>query len=119
MDTNMETGGSYQLQRPIFLLAVGATLLASIGFSGCATKGFVRRELETVRGEMATGQVEMRDQMTHRGPDDAGTYISKDRRLGFGHRRLAIVDLSPAGHQPMPNEDETVCITFNGEIYNH
>jgi asparagine synthase (glutamine-hydrolysing) len=63
--------------------------------------------------------ISMRDQMTHRGPDDAGTYITRDRRLGFGHRRLAIVDLSPAGHNPMPNEDETVWITFNGEIYNH
>jgi asparagine synthase (glutamine-hydrolysing) len=61
----------------------------------------------------------MRDQIAHRGPDDAGVYITKDRRLGFGHRRLAIVDLSPAGHNPMPNEDETVWITFNGEIYNH
>ena len=39
--------------------------------------------------------------------------------MALGHRRLAIVDLSPAGHQPMPNEDETVWITFNGEIYNH
>jgi asparagine synthase (glutamine-hydrolysing) len=61
----------------------------------------------------------MRDQMSHRGPDDAGTYINADRRLGLGHRRLSIVDLSPAGHNPMPNEDETVWITFNGEIYNH
>ena len=61
----------------------------------------------------------MRDRMTHRGPDDAGTYITADRRLGFGHRRLSIVDLSPAGHNPMPNEDESIWITFNGEIYNH
>jgi asparagine synthase (glutamine-hydrolysing) len=57
--------------------------------------------------------------MTHRGPDDAGVYITPDRRLGFGHRRLSIVDLSPAGHNPMANEDETVWITYNGEIYNH
>src|SRR5688572_7045503 len=63
--------------------------------------------------------ISMRDRMTHRGPDDAGTYITEDRRLGFGHRRLSIVDLSPAGHNPMANEDETVWITFNGEIYNH
>ncbi|MBI3651963.1 MAG: asparagine synthase (glutamine-hydrolyzing) [Acidobacteria bacterium] len=63
--------------------------------------------------------ISMRDQLRHRGPDDAGVYVTKDRRLGFGHRRLAIVDLSPAGHNPMPNEDETVWITFNGEIYNH
>ncbi|HXU08605.1 MAG TPA: asparagine synthetase B, partial [Blastocatellia bacterium] len=63
--------------------------------------------------------VRMRDTMTHRGPDDAGVYISPDRRVGFGNRRLAIVDLSPAGRNPMSNEDGRVWITFNGEIYNH
>jgi asparagine synthase (glutamine-hydrolysing) len=61
----------------------------------------------------------MRDAMTHRGPDDAGLWQSPDQRVVLGHRRLSIVDLSPAGHQPMANEDETVWITFNGEIYNH
>ncbi|MCI0488099.1 MAG: asparagine synthase (glutamine-hydrolyzing), partial [Blastocatellia bacterium] len=61
----------------------------------------------------------MRDRMAHRGPDDAGTYITPDRRVGLGSRRLSIVDLSPAGHMPMSNEDERVWITFNGEIYNH
>lgn len=63
--------------------------------------------------------IRMRDTMTHRGPDDAGTYISPDGRIGLGHRRLSIVDLSPAGRQPMANEDGTIWITFNGEIYNH
>jgi asparagine synthase (glutamine-hydrolysing) len=61
----------------------------------------------------------MRDTMPHRGPDDSGTYISPDRRVGLGHRRLAIVDLSPAGRNPMSNEDGRIWITFNGEIYNH
>jgi asparagine synthase (glutamine-hydrolysing) len=61
----------------------------------------------------------MRDRMAHRGPDGQGTYLSKDRRLGLGHRRLSIVDLSPAGAQPMTNEDGTLWIAFNGEIYNH
>jgi asparagine synthase (glutamine-hydrolysing) len=61
----------------------------------------------------------MRDTMRHRGPDDAGVYVTEDRRLGLGHRRLSIVDLSAAGHNPMPNEDRRVWITFNGEIYNH
>src|SRR5215210_4876959 len=61
----------------------------------------------------------MRDTMTHRGPDDAGVYVSDDARVGLGNRRLAIVDLSAAGHAPMPNEDGRVWITFNGEIYNH
>ncbi|MDT4965808.1 MAG: hypothetical protein QOJ64_545 [Acidobacteriota bacterium] len=58
----------------------------------------------------------MRDVITHRGPDDAGLFL--DGNIGLGHRRLSIVDVA-AGHQPMTNEDETLHITFNGEIYNH
>jgi asparagine synthase (glutamine-hydrolysing) len=61
----------------------------------------------------------MRDVMSHRGPDGAGNYISPDRRLGLGHRRLAIIDLSEKAAQPMTNEDGTLWVTFNGEIYNH
>lgn len=61
----------------------------------------------------------MRDTMVHRGPDDAGVYVSSNRRIGLGHRRLSIIDLSSAGHQPMCNEDSTIWITYNGEIYNH
>jgi asparagine synthase (glutamine-hydrolysing) len=63
--------------------------------------------------------IRMRDTMIHRGPDDAGVYVSDDRRVGLGNRRLSIVDLTPAGRNPMPNEDGRVWITFNGEIYNH
>ena len=64
--------------------------------------------------------VAMRDTMVHRGPDDAGADSwGAGGRVALGHRRLSIVDLSPAGHNPMTNEDETVWITFNGEIYNH
>lgn len=62
---------------------------------------------------------EMASVMFHRGPDDGGTFVSADGRLGFGFRRLSIVDLSQAGHQPMCNEDGSVWIVFNGEIYNH
>ena len=57
--------------------------------------------------------------ITHRGPDDAGIYLTPDRRVGLGFRRLSIVDLSSAGHQPMSNADGTIWIVFNGEIYNH
>lgn len=53
----------------------------------------------------------------HRGPDDAGIYIRG--HVGLAHRRLSIIDLSPAGHQPMANEDESIWIVFNGEIYNY
>ena len=77
-------------------------------------------EYGTSQGGVADSLVaRMRDTMTHRGPDDAGSYVSDDRRVGLGNRRLAIVDLSPAGRNPMPNEDGRVWITFNGEIYNH
>src|SRR5437870_8281812 len=58
----------------------------------------------------------MTDIMTHRGPDDAGYWVNG--RIGLGHRRLSIIDLSPAGRQPMCNEDSTVWLVFNGEIYN-
>jgi asparagine synthase (glutamine-hydrolysing) len=61
----------------------------------------------------------MRDRMAHRGPDGAGDWASDDGRVVLGHRRLAIVDLSAAADQPMPNEDGTLQLVFNGEIYNH
>ena len=59
--------------------------------------------------------VDMRDLLVHRGPDDQGLFI--DGNAGLGHRRLSIIDLS-SGHQPMANEDKTLWIVFNGEIYN-
>src|SRR6266478_6414904 len=54
--------------------------------------------------------------LRHRGPDDEGVWT--DGRAGLAHARLSIIDLSPAGHQPMANADETIWITYNGEIYN-
>jgi len=59
---------------------------------------------------------EMADTMTHRGPDDAGYWVRGN--VGLAHRRLSIIDLSSAGRQPMENEDSSVLLTFNGEIYN-
>src|SRR5438445_13834530 len=58
--------------------------------------------------------------LKHRGPDDEGEVIldSSEVSVGLGHKRLSIIDLSPTGKQPMANEDETIWITFNGEIYN-
>lgn len=60
----------------------------------------------------------MRDRMAHRGPDDAGLYVDAAHNVGLGHRRLSVIDLSPSGRQPMANEDESVWLVFNGEIYN-
>ena len=61
----------------------------------------------------------MRDTMTHRGPDDAGLWWAPDRRIGLAHRRLSIIDLSSAGHQPMRSDTGNHIIIFNGEIYNY
>src|SRR5436190_13917519 len=74
-----------------------------------AAQGNVERALVTA----------MRDVMTHRGPDDAGELVFDKARGGFGFRRLSIVDLSEAGHQPMHGCSEQVWLVFNGEIYNH
>jgi asparagine synthase (glutamine-hydrolysing) len=63
--------------------------------------------------------IAIRDHMTSRGPDGVGEWISADRRVGLGHRRLSIIDLSPTGAQPMFNEDKSLAIIFNGEIYNY
>ncbi|ENG5658551.1 asparagine synthase (glutamine-hydrolyzing) [Flavobacterium psychrophilum] len=61
--------------------------------------------------------VKMRDVLAHRGPDDAGIFIEKN--IGLGHRRLAIIDTSSAGHQPFYSENGRYVIVFNGEIYNY
>lgn len=81
----------------------------------CGAYAYGRSDL-ALDGELVAA---MAATMAHRGPDDAGVYLSRDRRLGMGFRRLAIVDLSPGGHQPMINEDGGLAIVFNGEIYNH
>jgi asparagine synthase (glutamine-hydrolysing) len=61
----------------------------------------------------------MADALAHRGPDDQGVWADEEAGVGFGHRRLSIVDLSPAGHQPMASRDGRFVLTYNGEIYNH
>ena len=63
--------------------------------------------------------VRMRDHMAARGPDGSGDWYSADGRVGFGHRRLSIIDLSSRGAQPMQTADGRLVITFNGEIYNY
>lgn len=68
--------------------------------------------------DLATRLRAMAAAMHHRGPDDEGIYLAANGRSGLANRRLAIRDLSPAGHMPMGSDDETVWITYNGEIYN-
>ncbi|MBU3543962.1 asparagine synthase (glutamine-hydrolyzing) [Polynucleobacter sp. MWH-Mekk-B1] len=80
----------------------------------CAIVGIISSAPQTQRDWLSIG----RDAMTHRGPDDAGEWWSADTRVGFAHRRLSIIDLSPAGHQPMHDISGLLSIVFNGEIYN-
>ena len=80
---------------------------------GIAGLAFTSRTSNTVNPQLLSA---MRDTLIHRGPDDAGIYTST--KVGLAHRRLSIVDLA-LGHQPMANEDGSVQIVFNGEIYNH
>src|SRR5688572_26158660 len=63
----------------------------------------------------------MADSIRHRGPDDSGVWSAAEPgvAVGLAHRRLSIIDLSQAGHQPMTNEDGSIWLTYNGEIYNH
>jgi asparagine synthase (glutamine-hydrolysing) len=74
----------------------------------CGTAGFADQSLLE----------RMVDLITHRGPDDHGTFVSTDRMFGLGNCRLSIIDLTAAGHMPMSNEDGRVWISYNGEIYN-
>lgn len=80
----------------------------------CGILGFFKKEGEV---EALLFQ-KMLSTLSHRGPDGEGFYFSQDRKRALGHRRLSFLDLSKNGKQPMSNHDETVWITFNGEIYN-
>jgi asparagine synthase (glutamine-hydrolysing) len=73
--------------------------------------------LDTKQSVQESILIKMRDSLAHRGPDDQGIYI--DQNLGFGHRRLSILDVSAAGHQPFLSEDGRYAMVYNGEIYNY
>ena len=80
----------------------------------CGIVGIASKRFQSNRDWLAIG----RDTLNHRGPDDAGEWWSKCGRVGLGHRRLSILDLSHLGQQPMIHEDAGLSIVFNGEIYN-
>lgn len=80
----------------------------------CGIAGFCN-----FRGDWRKNIERMCDKMYHRGPDASGVWASEDHRVVLGHRRLSIVDLSPAGAQPMVSRDGRYVIAYNGEIYNH
>lgn len=82
--------------------------------SVCGIAGLVARGPDPTLGATAAA---MADTMRHRGPDDAGLWSSSDHLAAFGFRRLSIIDLA-GGHQPMANEDSSLWLIFNGEIYN-
>ena len=63
--------------------------------------------------------VRLRDMLSHRGPDGAGIYVNENENIALGHRRLSLIDLSETGTQPLFNEDKSIWLTVNGEIYNY
>ncbi|MFO7600323.1 MAG: asparagine synthase (glutamine-hydrolyzing) [Candidatus Desulfacyla sp.] len=81
----------------------------------CGIVGF--KSIRYVRG-LRESLPEATSKLTHRGPDDAGLFFDPKAGVGLGHRRLSVIDLSAAGHQPMAADDGTVHIVYNGEIYN-
>jgi len=81
------------------------------GITGVLSSGNALPPESVVRG--------MADALVHRGPNDAGVWLDNENSIALGHRRLAILDLSPAGHQPMLSICGRYVISFNGEIYNH
>jgi asparagine synthase (glutamine-hydrolysing) len=80
------------------------------GIAGFLATGTARPGEGTLRA--------MGDALAHRGPDASGTHLSPDGRVGLSHRRLSILDLSPAGAQPMFSADGSLVLSFNGEVYN-
>lgn len=83
----------------------------------CGLAGFLGGDSNKVEAEALLRR--MSDTLVHRGPNDSGIWGDSELGIGLAHRRLSIVDLSPAGHQPMASSGNRYVIAFNGEIYNH
>ena len=83
----------------------------------CGFCGFISSQLVS-RQHNQTVIDRMNNTIIHRGPDDSGAWFDEENGVVLGHRRLSILDLSPAGHQPMVSQSGRLIIAFNGEIYN-
>jgi asparagine synthase (glutamine-hydrolysing) len=84
----------------------------------CGIAGLVDRGQRLAAAELGAIAERMAAALHHRGPDDAGVWVEAESGAALGHRRLSIVDLSPAGHQPMVSADGRFVVSYNGEIYN-
>ena len=80
----------------------------------CGINGILHLQIQKNVDERTL--TKMRDSLEHRGPDDKGLFIKNN--IGFGHRRLSVIDVSSAGHQPFLSEDGRYAMVYNGEIYN-
>jgi asparagine synthase (glutamine-hydrolysing) len=85
----------------------------------CGITGFLDLTRQLPNSELKATVTRMSDMIRHRGPDDSGAWVDEQCGVAFGFRRLAIIDLTPSGHQPMFSADERYVIVFNGEIYNY
>ena len=84
----------------------------------CGIAGFWRNSADQSTDWLEETASAMADTLVHRGPDDSGTWVDQEVGLALGHRRLSIIDISDAGHQPMVSTDRRYVITYNGEVYN-
>ena len=84
----------------------------------CGIAGFWINSADKSRDWLEKTALTMANSMTHRGPDDSGIWIDEESGIAFGHRRLSIIDVSHAGHQPMISVDGRFVISYNGEVYN-
>ena len=84
----------------------------------CGFAGFINSEGFNSE-KVASIAESMGDTIAHRGPDDSGIWVDSKAHIGFAHRRLSVLDLSAAGHQPMHSHSDRYVLVYNGEIYNH
>ena len=85
----------------------------------CGFTGFLTTDIACSSAFLEATVTAMALAIRYRGPDDAGSWVDKDAGIALGHRRLSIIDISPAGHQPMLSPCGRFVLAFNGEIYNH